>query len=311
MNEPFVIRAKCVYEGETYYWGFTNNLSGWVNGKYLAFFDSKEEWLEAWQVSLDGTDFIVVIENSISLEPTDTTEDVELKLGTVLKLVSEEDMPDFVEDRDITNNYVVYLPTRDEDGKYVREYALIPEHYDVSVGYLPLTEENILHVAFNTLGDRYGWGGMLGAMDCSQYIQSIYKAFGLTLPRNTTYQKYVPEMVVDVSKMSDEEKEEYIESIPVGSAFYMPGHAFMYIGSEDGVSYAISATGSLSDAEGAVQVRSMNSIIITPLTVRRRNGSTWLSNITHILIFDKSFIGNNEYTYDNGERNEEKMMNHY
>ena len=32
---------------------------------------------------------------------------------------------------------------------------------DVSVGYLSLTNEEIIKQAFKCLGDRYGWGGML------------------------------------------------------------------------------------------------------------------------------------------------------
>ena len=34
--------------------------------------------------------------------------------------------------------------------------ALIPQHCSVNRGYLPLTTENIMKVAFTTLGDAYG-----------------------------------------------------------------------------------------------------------------------------------------------------------
>ena len=70
-------------------------------------------------------------------------------------------------------------------------------------GYLPLTQNNVLDVAFSCIGDEYGWGGMNGNMDCSLYTRNIYKCFGLELPRNTTWQEKVPEKYVNVSNMSD------------------------------------------------------------------------------------------------------------
>lgn len=300
VNEPFIINAKCKIGEDTFYWGRTNNCNGWVDAKNVALFDSKEDWLEAWKVDIDGKDFLVVTQDCITLEPSSTapeTSEVQLKIGTVLKLVPKNEIPESVNERSPWNNYVVYLPTRNEDGKYVRAYALIAEHYKVNVGYLPLTQRNLLDVAFTCLGNRYGWGGMLGAMDCSAYAKAIYKCFGLDLPRNTTNQQNVPNKTVNFANMSDEEKETYIEKLPAGTVFYFPGHAMVYVGSENGKNYVISDTGSLSDSVGEVNVRSMYSVIINPLTVRRKNGTTWLSNLTKALIFgeiptDEEPVGN-------------------
>ena len=215
VNEPFVIRAKCKIGEDTFYWGLTKNCNGWVNAKDLAIFDSKKEWLDAWQVDVNGKDFLVVTQDNIILEPSTyapETSEVQLKLGTVLKLVPENELPESVNTRGTWNNYVVYLPTRNEEGKYVKSYALIAEHYQGSIGYLPLTQRNILDVAFTCLGNRYGWGGMLGAMDCSAYAKAIYKCFGLELPRNTTNQQNVPNRVVNLAEMSDEKKKNILKN---------------------------------------------------------------------------------------------------
>ena len=59
--------------------------------------------------------------------------------------------------------------------------ALLPETAEVSIGYLPLTQENIAMVALQTLGDTYGWGGMLDAEDCTGKIRTIYACFGLSV----------------------------------------------------------------------------------------------------------------------------------
>ena len=288
VNEPFVIRAKCIVGQDTFYWGLSNSYTGWVDAKYLALFDSKQDWINAWKVDIKGKDFLIVTQDNITLEPSITspkTSEVELKIGTVLKLVPQNEIPESVNERKTWNNYVVYLPTRNEEGKYVRSYALISEHYQVSIGYLALTQKNILEVAFTCLGNRYGWGGMLGAMDCSAYTKAIYKCFGLDIPRDSSVQEKVPNRVVSLEDMSDEEKEAYIEKLPIGTPLYFSGHVMVYVGSENGKNYVISDTGSLSDSYGDINVRSMYSVILNPLTVRRRNETTWLNSLRSALVF--------------------------
>ncbi|MBR3249544.1 MAG: C40 family peptidase [Clostridia bacterium] len=291
VNEPFVIRGKCEVDGKTFYWGNSNVCPGWVDAENLAICESKEEWIDAWQVDVSAKDFLVVTQDKITLEPSlsvPETSEIKLMIGTTLKLVSKSDLPKNIGERGTWNNYVVYLPTRDEDGNYVKQYALISQHYDVSIGFLPMTQENILKVAFSCLGNRYGWGGMLGAMDCSLYSRSIYECFGLELPRNTTWQMKVPGKVTDVSEKNDEEKEAFLEKQAVGAILFFPGHAMVYTGNENNTSYTISATGSLSDSIGELNVQSMYSVILNPLTTRRRNGRTWLNNLTYVLSFGEN-----------------------
>ena len=304
VNEPFVIRAKCSIGDDTFYWGLSNTYTGWVNSKHLALFDTKDEWIEAWKVDVAGKDFLVVTQDNITLEPcaaTPETSEVQLKIGTVLKLVPQSEIPESVSGRATWNNYVAYLPTRNEDGKYVRTYALIAEHYNVSIGYLPLTQRNVLNVAFTCLGNRYGWGGMLGSMDCSAYSKAICKCFGLDIPRDGDKQESTPNRIVSLENMTDEEKEAYIEKLPAGTILIFPGHVMIYIGSENGVNYVISDTGSLSDSVGDLNVRSMYSVIINPLTVRRRNGNTWLKSLTSALVFGK-IPSNEENVVDANEK---------
>jgi hypothetical protein len=162
--------------------------------------------------------------------------------------------------------------------------ALISQHYSVSVGFLPMTQGNILDVAFSCLGNRYGWAGMLQSYDCSLYTRTIYRCFGFELPRNTTWQQLVPNTKVDLSQMTDEEKEKYIETLPVGSLLYFSGHTMVYVGTVDGVNYVISALGSASDSVGKLNVKSQYCVAVNPLTVRRKNGNTWLNNLISAVV---------------------------
>ena len=288
VNEPFVIYQKCDIDGKTFYRGYSTNCAGWVSGDCLAICENKEEWLDAWKVDTSAKDFLVVTQDKITLEPSmyvPEISEVKLMLGTILKLVPESEMPKTIAERGTWNNYVVYLPTRDENGKYVKQYAPIAQHYNVSIGFLPLTQSNVLDVAFTCLGSRYGWGGMLESMDCSMYTRQIYRCFGLEIPRNTTWQVQIPDSAVDISQMTDEEKLAFFETIPVGSLLMFKGHITVYIGSENGRAYVISDTGSLSDSVGDVNVIGQMSVIVNPLDVRRRNGTTWLNNMIYAVSF--------------------------
>ncbi len=290
INEPFVIKQMCVVDGKKWYWGYSTNCSGWVRAEDLAVCASKEEWTDAWKVSLEGDDFIVVTQDKITLEPSiicDYSSEVKLTLGSILKLVA--DKPENIGERGTWNNYVVYIPTRDADGNYMKKLALISQHYSVSVGFLPLTQGNLLDIAFSCLGNRYGWGGMLQSFDCSLYTRTIYRCFGFELPRNTTWQQLIPNTKVDLSQMTDEEKEKYIETLPVGSLLYFTGHTMMYVGTVDGVNYVISALGVASDSVGELNLQDWYSVTINPLTVRRGNGRTWLNNLTAAVVLAPAY----------------------
>lgn len=282
VNEPFIIDG--VTADGKYIHGTTNNCSGWTLADCFAICDDRDTWLSQWDLTSDQT--LVVTTNRITLEGSNSvpaTSKVELMLGTQLPLVPRDQLPDNIAERGTWYNYVVYLPTRDENGKLARAYGLIGEHNNVSVGWLPLTQANILEVAFNCLGDRYGWGGMLGAMDCSMYIRSIYRCFGFELPRNTTWQRMMPTYKVDFGPMTDTEKRNAIHNLPAGSLLMFSGHITMYIGEAYGRQYVISDMGSVAETElnagDQVQAKSKYCVSVNSLDVRRASGNTWLTEM--------------------------------
>ena len=301
VNEPFTYMAKCTIDGETFYWGYTYNCSGWVNANDIATFDTKEAWIEGWKVNTNENNFIVVTQDSIRLQSTSNSSQVELKIGTILKLVPSESIPALVNNQATYNNHVVYLPIRQDDGKVSYGYALIAQNNKVTAGFLPLTQANILNVAFSCMGNRYGWGGMLNSMDCTLYTKSIYKCFGLNIPRNTTWQQKVPQRVDNIGSFSDEEKMNYLDNCPAGTILFFTGHAMMYVGQHDGEYYVISDTGSLSDSQGELDVRKMYSVVLNPLSARRGGTKgTWLHNLSAALVFgdytdNPNYINNNIY----------------
>ncbi len=286
LNEPMIIQAKCEVGGELFYWGYSNNCTGWVSGKNVAVCQTESEWLDYWKISSDSDDFVTVTGSRIVLNDG-TSETVNAMLGTYLKFVPEELIPFDLTSKK-ADNYIVYFAGSDENGNAVKKYAVLSKSLELCRGFLPLTEENVLEVAFSCIGDPYGWAGMNGYMDCSLYTRSIYKCFGVELPRNTTWQEKTPDKYKNVSAMSDEQKIQYISTLPAGSLLYFSGHTMVYLGMDGNKNFVVSDLGSVVDETGDLTVRYVNAVTVNSLDVRRGaayGGTTWLHNITGVILF--------------------------
>ncbi|MEE3467198.1 MAG: NlpC/P60 family protein [Eubacterium sp.] len=282
VNEPFIIDGYT--KDGRFYHGTTTNCSGWVESDHFAICDDKETWLAQWD--LPGSQLLVVTTSHITLEKSfldPAVSGVDLMLGTQLPLVPRDELPTTIAERGTWYNHAVYLPTRDENGKLARAVALISAHHDVSIGYLPLTKKNILKVAFSCLGDRYGWGGMLHAMDCSMFTRSIYRCFGFELARNTSWQRAMPTYKADLTSLTDKEKRQAISALPAGTLLMFSGHITMYVGEVDGKQYVISDMGGASETEDSIgadlKVINRYCVALNSLDIRRKSGTTWLTEM--------------------------------
>jgi len=221
----------------------------------------------------------------MQMEPSnnDPSSNLTLTFGTKLKLVAEEDIPEQLYDRTPWNNYVVYLPGRDENGNYVRNIGFIPQSADVHVGYYSLTQRNLLELAFGCLGVRYGWGGMADCMDCSLYVRTVYECCGLILPRNSTWQCAIPTDNADIREYSTDEKRAFLASFETGGVlcFADSGHVVLYLGSVNGYQYVIGDTGFLYESNLGFEsedFRSVQGVVVNSLDVKRPNGLTWIES---------------------------------
>lgn len=278
VNEPLLI--DFVTADKKFYHVISVNCPGWIEADSVAICDTREAWLSQWDIP--ANEVLVITGSHVTLECSNRapkTSALDLFLGTQLPLVPAEDIPDNIEERYPWYSYSVYVPTRDENGKMTKEIALISSHHEVTVGYPKMTVKNILKIAFSCLGDRYGWGGMLHAMDCSLFTRNIYRCFGMEIPRNTSWQKNMAAFRIDLSSLSPEEKQQTISGLVPGSLLMFPGHITMYLGTADGKAYVISDLGSLAEADGDIDVKSIYSVSINSLNVRRRNGHTWLEEM--------------------------------
>ena len=274
VNDPMLIYTTS-RDGK-YYLARSRDCSGWIPAEDVALCKDKEEWLSAWD--LPSEQLLVVYGNKEYTDESFTSPETARRMlaqGTKLELVTDLEPDQLVNNRSAYHNYVVYLPVRLEDGSYEKRMALIPETAKVSVGYLPLTEENIAMVMLNNLGDAYGWGGMMDVEDCSGLIRTVYACFGLEIGRNGNWQWNMNMEKINMANMSVEEKRLILDEMPMGSALCFPGHEVMYLGKVDGKYYVVSTVSSIMSPDTGKRLRTRD-VMINTLDVKRANGQTWL-----------------------------------
>ena len=284
VNEPLIIRAESV--DHRFYLCISSCINAaWVPVEDVAICANHEEWLDAWDIPAGQE--LVVTGYKVFTEKSEQTPNISkrmLYMGTVLERVdlsNPEEALEIVGTSSAFDRHVCYLPVRNENGAYSKELALIGTSAKVSEGYLPLTAANIAEIALRSLGQMYGWGGMLEANDCSGYVRDVYKCFGLELARNTTWQMALPVRKYDLTGLDDAHKAAAIAQMPLGTVLFWGGHEMIYLGQEDGKLYVISALGGIGDIyDLGGKSYQVKGVVINTLDMLRANRNSWLTTLT-------------------------------
>lgn len=276
MNEPVIVFNES-NDGEWYYIK-CRFCEGWIEKENVGICENFQQW----QANMKPENFLVITGNreilNVDTEHTNVSEKV-LHMGTKLELVEYESYCGSEGGRIPFQCYIVKIPIRNDEGILEYEFAFVPVSMDVNIGYLPYTMENLIEQMFKISGDRYGWGGMYDARDCSQYIMEIYSLFGFEFARNSASQAIMPFDGYDVKNKTDKEKIEALDKVLTGSILYFEGHVMLYLGKIEGEHYVISETARIMQEN---EIINAHSCMITPLSVKRPNGNTWLSSIEYI-----------------------------
>ena len=206
-----------------------------------------------------------------------------LEMGVSLPLVNPVSAGFEINGQNPYTSYIVKMPVRTEDGALAFAPALIARSRDVSVGYLPYSEDALLRQSFKFLGERYGWGHDYNGRDCSGFIGEVYKSFGLLMPRNTGQQasgRYAPTLRFNAPDVPAVRAA--LPNLRVGDLIYVPGHVVMYLGEVAGEPYVIhdkTVLEYLTEA-GERYTGTLSGIAVTPLTpLLAENGRGFLENI--------------------------------
>jgi cell wall-associated NlpC family hydrolase len=269
--------------------GQVGSYLAWIKAEAVAFAPKEAVFGYA-----DGKDFIVVTAKEVrtNFDPLDATlSEMPLFMGTRIPLAAAAEIPATIDGQTPNGNYVIKLPVRAEGGGLRIKPALLSRSADVSVGYLPMTRENIIRQAFKLQGTRYGWGGSFHGVDCSSMIMEVYKTFGLILPRNSGDQanKTVGQAYPLPEGASLEERARILEQAKVGAALWLPGHIMLYLGKVGGEHFVIHAFAGFRRVKegGEEEVVRQQQVAVTPLSILVADKpKTFLEQVRVIRQFD-------------------------
>lgn len=298
VNAPLLLYTTSA-DGK-FYLARSVDCSGWVAAEDVAVCADRQEWRSAWD--LPSEHLLVVYGNKVYTDASYFAPDTARRMltqGTALERVTDLAPDTLVGNRSPFHNHVVYLPVRRADGSYEKQMALIPETAPVSVGYLPLTQENIATVALNNLGDAYGWGGMLDVEDCSGLVRTVYACFGLNVGRNGNWQWERDIEKVDLTNASYDQRRRILDALPLGSALCFPGHEMMYLGKVGGKYYVLSAASTVISPASGKPLR-LRCVAINTLDMRRANGRTWLQELDKAFMCAYAKLPGKSYSFPSG-----------
>lgn len=201
----------------------SSNYRGWVPTGDIAE-TSYEKWLE-WQCPQA---FLVVTAAKLYLQVK--SERVVLEMGAHMPVQKKE-----------SNEYIIIMPCRSQNGQAEFVEVHVPDDGKVHLGNLAYTQANCIKLAFNFLGEPYGWGGLKDSVDCSSFIMDIYRCFGFLMPRDADTQEVSVGKTYTV-RLSNI-KAVLAKTAP-GATLHMNGHVMLYLGMLNGRYYVIHSSAS-------------------------------------------------------------------
>ena len=130
-------------------------------------------------------------------------------------------------------SWAINVPTVDANGILIEQGLNIPNDKFVIKGVLACSENNLIRQAFRFLGEGYGWGGMENNVDCSAFVQDVYRSVGIELPRDADKQEKAMARSISLKNMNREQRLEILKKSKPGSLLFTSGHVMMYLGTDD------------------------------------------------------------------------------
>jgi gamma-D-glutamyl-L-lysine dipeptidyl-peptidase len=144
---------------------------GWIHAGYVALMD--EGMARAWELGADGDLWV-----SLDARVADDAGGVLLRLPWGARVLREQDG-------------VVRLP----DGRTAHAMGEMLPLGARGLGF-PLEPDALCETAARWMGAPYLWGGVtMGGVDCSGFVQAVYRMHGLVIPRDSDQQSRAGEPV--------------------------------------------------------------------------------------------------------------------
>ena len=214
-------------------------LYGWVRAEQVAFGPVQE--IRRFS---EPEPFIVSLPHSVPVYGNKecTVFLTDMYQGTRFRLVNKS-----------SSGYKVLAPFRRADGRLEAVTGWLKPDADVSAGYQPFTQRNVINTMFRLLYRPYGWQDSENERDCCGILRTVLRTFGIFTPRGTIHELHNTDHVYAFPKgTSKEVKYKYLDTCEPGITLCgFSGHIVLYLGKVDGVSYVIHSNGySYHDKDG-------------------------------------------------------------
>ena len=192
---------------------FSSFAYGWVKRDEIAFISDEDAkvWQNAKQIFITKEGQPLFNELGEGIFNT--------RIGMLFSLVDEDE-----------NNYIVLSVSRCKNN--ISTFGRIKISKDIASKELLKINKNNLNTIINEISKtNYGWGGIYGQRDCSSTLMDLFSPFGIWLPRNSSKQGNIGE-VIDIETLDEDEKIKIIKekAIPFKTFLYKRGHIMLYVG---------------------------------------------------------------------------------
>lgn len=216
VNTPvFVSHISCDKE---WVWAETGYYFGWMRAQDVAFLPA--DFMKKWETGR----YAVIIKDKTPICDGEGRFLFRVSLGTIFPLLHDGE-----------EGAEILAAVADQDRLAVLKKVTLPKNA-AAAKPVPMTAAQMAFLANELLNEPYGWGGLYGNRDCSAMTRDFFAPFGIWLPRNSGDQALKGGMFIDLSALSDEEKEKKITSqgIPYLTLLWRKGHIMLYMGVHDG-----------------------------------------------------------------------------
>lgn len=256
LGEPIAI----LLEHPSRPWLYVQNYHyrGWIKSDTVARVPTRKNWL-VW---------VQPAEHRMALQPqSNLSNGANLRMGASLPV----------------ENGKVLLPQRDNRGQLTALPLALPKTDCFASAPLPYTRQAIIQQALLYYNTPYGWGDSGDGVDCSGFVVRVFRSIGISLPRNADEQEAAPGWKRSLSGKTTAERRQILDALPPGSLLHMDGHVMIYLGKSDGDYWIIHAyTGHLETTTAGPVYRKTMRVAISPLTLQRSNGVTFLDSLTSV-----------------------------
>jgi len=276
--EPLLI----LHQSSDKKWCFVNlyNYFGWVKTDDIALAHCKEQIFDY----ANSKDFLMVIakEATLNINEKDSSPiTIKCGMGTRLFCLSQPKS-------DLVQDYIIKFPIRGNSGNLLFKTGIISNNEDIIKGNLSYTRYNIINQALKFIGTPYDWGDKFSGKDCSSFILTIYKCFGILLPRNADQQEnsFINTANSLVFKKDDVLNNRYskLDKLKPGAAIFMQGHVMMYLGKYKNTYYMVHSFSEYGVKKGSVfEAHTALLVAISTVDLTTASGVPFIQKFTSVV----------------------------